>query len=313
MPATDLADAYFGLLDDLRTIVAMPVDLVMHDAIRNEYVRTSIDRERRPLSAPVPRSKPWWALRGSNPRPSDDQSSQRPQSRKRPAQGTETLACLPPPGIRHGLTTRNGPPLPTAAPIWTVTSGAVSGTTRPSPALAVPHPFTCGSLARSRLHQPGAGSSCDETVVPTPMTSPIASWAIRTIWLVTREPEPVARSGADRAWSPFMSLGIPRRGCPAEVEVGWKQCGLVAVAGRTHQRAHRTRSTIRRRETASRRRRESSPEVEDGGNTSTTHTRPCTDAAHAAKRSASNSRVGSAAARNATSSRRHLWDESLGS
>ena len=51
MPATDLADAYFGLLDDLRAIVAMPVDLVMHDAIRNEYGRTSIDRERRMLYA----------------------------------------------------------------------------------------------------------------------------------------------------------------------------------------------------------------------------------------------------------------------
>ena len=51
MPATELADAYFGLLDDLRSIVAMPVDLVMHDAIRNEYVRTSIDRDRRMLYA----------------------------------------------------------------------------------------------------------------------------------------------------------------------------------------------------------------------------------------------------------------------
>lgn len=71
MPATDPADAYFGLLDDLRAIVAMPVDLVMHDAIRNEHVRTSIDRERRPLSVPGARKKRWWALQGSNPRPGD--------------------------------------------------------------------------------------------------------------------------------------------------------------------------------------------------------------------------------------------------
>ena len=47
----DAAHGENGLLDDLRTIVAMPVDLVMHDAIRNEYFRTSIDRERRMLYA----------------------------------------------------------------------------------------------------------------------------------------------------------------------------------------------------------------------------------------------------------------------
>lgn len=51
MPATELAEAYFGLLDDLRSIIAMPVDLVMHDAVRNDYVRASIDRERRMLYA----------------------------------------------------------------------------------------------------------------------------------------------------------------------------------------------------------------------------------------------------------------------
>lgn len=51
MSAKALAEAYFGLLDDLRTIVAMPVDLVMHDAIQNEYVKTSIDRDRRVLYA----------------------------------------------------------------------------------------------------------------------------------------------------------------------------------------------------------------------------------------------------------------------
>jgi uncharacterized protein len=51
MPATALAEASYGLRDDLRTIVAMPVDLVMHDGIRNEYIRTSIDRYRRVLHA----------------------------------------------------------------------------------------------------------------------------------------------------------------------------------------------------------------------------------------------------------------------
>lgn len=51
MPPTELADAYFGLLDELRSIIALPVDLVMHDAIRNAYVRASIDRDRRMLYA----------------------------------------------------------------------------------------------------------------------------------------------------------------------------------------------------------------------------------------------------------------------
>jgi len=51
MPPTELADAYFGLLDELRSIIALPVDLVMHDAIRNTYVRASIDRDRRMLYA----------------------------------------------------------------------------------------------------------------------------------------------------------------------------------------------------------------------------------------------------------------------
>jgi len=51
MRPTELADAYFGLLDELRSIIALPVDLVMHDAIRNTYVRASIDRDRRMLYA----------------------------------------------------------------------------------------------------------------------------------------------------------------------------------------------------------------------------------------------------------------------
>jgi uncharacterized protein len=51
MPPTELADAYFSLLGDLRAIVARPVDLVMHDAIRNEYVAASIARDRHLLYA----------------------------------------------------------------------------------------------------------------------------------------------------------------------------------------------------------------------------------------------------------------------
>ena len=51
MPPSELAAAYFGLLDELRSIVAIPVDLVMHDAVRNEYVKASIERDRRMLYA----------------------------------------------------------------------------------------------------------------------------------------------------------------------------------------------------------------------------------------------------------------------
>ena len=37
-------DAYFGLLEDLRTILGERVDLVMVGAVRNEYIARDIDR-----------------------------------------------------------------------------------------------------------------------------------------------------------------------------------------------------------------------------------------------------------------------------
>jgi predicted nucleotidyltransferase len=36
-----LVDAYFGLLDELRELLATDVDLVMSDAIKNRYIRDS--------------------------------------------------------------------------------------------------------------------------------------------------------------------------------------------------------------------------------------------------------------------------------
>ncbi|MGH7199429.1 MAG: nucleotidyltransferase family protein [Planctomycetaceae bacterium] len=40
------ADAYFGLLEDLQHLFGRPVDLVMSRAIRNRYLRESIDESR---------------------------------------------------------------------------------------------------------------------------------------------------------------------------------------------------------------------------------------------------------------------------
>ncbi len=39
-----LADAYFGLLDELRTLLGVQVDLVMADAVRNRYIAREIER-----------------------------------------------------------------------------------------------------------------------------------------------------------------------------------------------------------------------------------------------------------------------------
>jgi predicted nucleotidyltransferase len=43
LPPFELVDAYFGLLEELMSIQATPVDLVMADAIKNPYVIASID------------------------------------------------------------------------------------------------------------------------------------------------------------------------------------------------------------------------------------------------------------------------------
>jgi predicted nucleotidyltransferase len=49
LPPFELVDAYFGLLEELRSILATPVDLVMADAIKNPYVIASIDSSKRDL------------------------------------------------------------------------------------------------------------------------------------------------------------------------------------------------------------------------------------------------------------------------
>ena len=44
-------DAYFGLLEDLRAILGVRVDLVMVGAVRNEYIARNIDRTKQMLYA----------------------------------------------------------------------------------------------------------------------------------------------------------------------------------------------------------------------------------------------------------------------
>ena len=45
------ADAYFGLLSALQTLLRKPVDLVVASAIRNPYFRQSVEASRTPLYA----------------------------------------------------------------------------------------------------------------------------------------------------------------------------------------------------------------------------------------------------------------------
>ena len=45
------ADAYFGLQGALQTLLRKPVDLVVDSAIRNPYVRQSVEASRTPLYA----------------------------------------------------------------------------------------------------------------------------------------------------------------------------------------------------------------------------------------------------------------------
>ena len=47
----DLADAYFGLLDELRELVGGEVDLVMADAVTNRYIAREIERTKQSLYA----------------------------------------------------------------------------------------------------------------------------------------------------------------------------------------------------------------------------------------------------------------------
>jgi predicted nucleotidyltransferase len=51
LPADAYADAYFGLLADLETLLGRPVDLVMASAVSNPFVRETIERSRVPLHA----------------------------------------------------------------------------------------------------------------------------------------------------------------------------------------------------------------------------------------------------------------------
>jgi uncharacterized protein len=51
LPADAYADAYFGLLTDLEALFERPVDLVMASAVRNPFVRETIERSRIPLHA----------------------------------------------------------------------------------------------------------------------------------------------------------------------------------------------------------------------------------------------------------------------
>jgi len=51
MDPHELADAYFGLLDALRELLAGDVDLVMADAVTNRYLAREIERTKQLLYA----------------------------------------------------------------------------------------------------------------------------------------------------------------------------------------------------------------------------------------------------------------------
>lgn len=46
-----LADAYFGLLDELRGLLGVKIDLVMADAVKNRYISREIERTKQLLYA----------------------------------------------------------------------------------------------------------------------------------------------------------------------------------------------------------------------------------------------------------------------
>jgi predicted nucleotidyltransferase len=47
MSPQDLVDAYFGLLDELRAVLAVEVDLVMVGAVKNRFIAADIERTKR--------------------------------------------------------------------------------------------------------------------------------------------------------------------------------------------------------------------------------------------------------------------------
>lgn len=51
IPLGERADAYFGLLEALESLLKRSVDLVMINAIRNRYFLEAIDKSRTPLYA----------------------------------------------------------------------------------------------------------------------------------------------------------------------------------------------------------------------------------------------------------------------
>jgi predicted nucleotidyltransferase len=51
MPPLDKPDAYFGLLNELRTILGTEVDLVMVGALKNPYIRDDVNRTKQQLYA----------------------------------------------------------------------------------------------------------------------------------------------------------------------------------------------------------------------------------------------------------------------
>ena len=46
-----LAEAYFDMLDDLRELLGVEVDLVMTGAVKNRYIASDIERTKQPLYA----------------------------------------------------------------------------------------------------------------------------------------------------------------------------------------------------------------------------------------------------------------------
>ena len=44
-------DAYFGMLEELRALLGLPIDLVMVGAVKNPYIARDIERTRRMLYA----------------------------------------------------------------------------------------------------------------------------------------------------------------------------------------------------------------------------------------------------------------------
>jgi predicted nucleotidyltransferase len=51
MPPFDKPDAYFGLLNELRTILGTEVDLVMVGALKNRYILDDVNRSKQQLYA----------------------------------------------------------------------------------------------------------------------------------------------------------------------------------------------------------------------------------------------------------------------